>query len=82
MLNNFFKIIFRLHFKSYLKEDDCPHTQFDVNKGEFTIHLCKDVSGTHFPDLDLLGTLLIPKNKRHQLKPDIQVVEEGTTEQF
>lgn len=73
------KLFFRLHFKNDLKEDDSPHTEFDADKGEFTVHLCKDTLGTHFPDLDLLGTLLTPKSKRHQLKPDIQVVEEGRT---
>lgn len=67
----------RLNFKNDLKEDDSPHTKFDADKGEFTVHLCKEVSGTYFPDLDLLGTLLMPKSRRHQLKPNIQVVEEG-----
>lgn len=66
----------RLHFKNDLKEDDSPRTEFDADKGEFTVQLCKGIPGTHFPDLDLLGTLLTPKNKRHQLKPEIQVVKE------
>uniref|UniRef100_A0A1B6M5G6 Protein SHQ1 homolog n=1 Tax=Graphocephala atropunctata TaxID=36148 RepID=A0A1B6M5G6_9HEMI len=71
----------RLHFPCGVVDDDEPPASFNADKGEFEIRLCKEVAGQHFPDLDLLGTLLAPKKQDKNVKPSIEVVSETVEEE-
>lgn len=63
-----------LHFPCGIVNDDEPPTNFNANKGEFEIKLRKEQVWQHFPDLDLLGTLLAPKRTQQNIKPIIEVI--------
>ncbi|KAG8323265.1 Hsp90 cochaperone shq1 [Homalodisca vitripennis] len=71
----------RLHFPCEIISEDEPPASFNADKGEFEIRLCKKVTGQHFPDLDLLGTLLAPKKQDKNIKPSIEVVSGSPEEE-
>lgn len=60
-----------------MKEDDEPQSSFNADKGQFKIRLTKETPGQQFPDLDLIGKLLAPKKERHNIKPNIEVLNTG-----
>ncbi|KAI8616665.1 SHQ1 protein-domain-containing protein [Chytriomyces sp. MP71] len=51
----------RLTFPCEVVENGKESAKYDVGKGEITVSLPKAVPGEHFPDLDLLTKLLMPR---------------------
>nr|XP_002127366.1 protein SHQ1 homolog isoform X1 [Ciona intestinalis]XP_018669350.1 protein SHQ1 homolog isoform X1 [Ciona intestinalis] len=74
---------FAFHAKPYYLRLELPGTiveagsscKYEVDKGAYTVHVCKQEKGEHFENLDLLTTMLAQK-KTPQTKPLIEVVEE------
>ncbi|KAK9500824.1 hypothetical protein O3M35_002014 [Rhynocoris fuscipes] len=65
----------RLHLPGEIIDDENQTGKYDSDKGEFSFILKKAIPNQYFKDLDLIGKLLVPQ-KKHQLKPDIQVCDE------
>lgn len=68
----------RLNFPYPVEEDDNSSAQYDPSSGYLTITLTKSVKGQHFPDLDLLATLLAPRPSRPHTRPSIEVLDPST----
>lgn len=60
-------------------DDDDPTASFNSDKGDFEIKLRKKEVGEHFPDLDLLGTLMAPRKQKTNIKPSIEVLSGKST---
>lgn len=67
-------LFLRLFFPCEVVDDDNPTASFNSDKGDFEIQLKKKEVGEHFPDLDLLGTLLAPRKQKPNIKPSIEVL--------
>jgi len=77
--NNEFKFyvkpyFLRLYFPCDVIEDGRESAEYDISTGRFKIEVPKKIAGEHFPDLDMLTTLLA-KKKKHTIKP-IEVIND------
>lgn len=64
----------RLYFPCHIAEDGTEKAEYDISTGVFTINVPKKTPGEHFPDLDMLTTLLAKKTEK--LVKSIEVVGE------
>jgi hypothetical protein len=51
---------------------------YDANDGKFILTVEKVHRGEHFPNLDLISTLLVKKTKKFPSKPNISVLGENS----
>jgi len=71
----------RLTLPGKVEETDDSSADYNADDGKYTISLNKVVRGQHFPNLEMLTTLLQPKNKKQRIKPLIEVIgEDGVKE--
>ncbi|KAJ1675993.1 hypothetical protein EV182_000163 [Spiromyces aspiralis] len=54
----------RLTFPGDIEEDESCSSSYDVSKGDISVKLKKSQPGQHFPNLDLLSTLLATRSQR------------------
>jgi protein SHQ1 len=47
---------------------------YDADDGKFILTMEKVNKGEHFPNLDLISTLLVKKTKNFPSKPDIRIL--------
>ncbi|ODM92342.1 Protein SHQ1 [Orchesella cincta] len=71
----------RLTLPGRVEETGESSADYNADDGKYTISLNKVVPGTHFPNLEMLTTLLLPKNQKKRVKPLIEVIgEDGVKE--
>ncbi|XP_075229566.1 protein SHQ1 homolog [Lycorma delicatula] len=71
----------RLHLPGHVEDTDEPTVHYNADMGHFNVVLTKTVPGENFEDLDLIAKFLSPlKNRRVNIKPDIQVLSSSTND--
>ncbi|CAL8145408.1 unnamed protein product [Orchesella dallaii] len=71
----------RLTLPGKVEETDDSSADYNGDDGKYTISLNKAVPGEHFPNLEMLTSLLQPKNHKQRIKPLIEVIgEDGVKE--
>ena len=71
----------RLKLPNSMVEDERAYTKYDATNGEYRVRIAKEISGTHFEDVDMLTKLLAPAGEREIKQPLIEVLEDGETEE-
>ncbi|KAJ1960307.1 hypothetical protein IWQ62_004278, partial [Dispira parvispora] len=70
----------RLAFPGAIVEDERSTANYDLGLGQLVLQLSKVNPGEHFPDLDLLSTLLATtKEQQVKAQPLIQVISDQTS---
>lgn len=75
----------RLHLPGEIMEMGATNGIYDADDGKFVLTMEKVNKGEHFPNLDLISTLLVKKTKNFPSKPNIRVLdsqeEDGSTDE-
>lgn len=61
----------RLHLPGQVIENEADEGKYNCDNQEFLFSFLKANKNEHFPDLDMIGKLLVPK-KKHTIKPVIE----------
>lgn len=64
-------LCFRLHLPGQVVENEADTGKYNSDNQEFLFSFFKANKNEHFPDLDMIGKLLVPK-KKHTIKPVIE----------
>lgn len=64
----------RLQLPGEVTEMGASNGMYDADDGKFTLTMEKVNRGEHFPNLDLISTLLVKKSNNFPSKPNIRVL--------
>jgi protein SHQ1 len=64
----------RLQLPGEVIEMGASNAVYDADDGKFILTVEKVNRGEHFPNLDLISTLLVKKTKKFPSKPNIRVL--------
>lgn len=72
--SDFFFGFYRLHLPGEIMEMGASNGIYDADDGKFILTVEKVNKGEHFPNLDLISTLLVKKTKNFPSKPNIRIL--------